>query len=367
MKSKVYVVGGAVRDLLLGLDPKDVDYVVVGATPEHMLTLGYQQVGADFPVFLHPTSGEEYALARIERKTGDGYLGFSVETENVSLEADLGRRDLTINAMAQSIRGKDSAIIDPFGGQEDLKNGILRHVSESFSEDPLRVIRLARFACRYPSFTIAPETQELCTKMVANKQLDHLPTERFWAELEKVFTERNPQRFFDVIFALGAIEHVQFFNELYYSPKHWEVVEQNARVCSALLEIEKDRRLRVHTALMAMNAATLRTADTRTQTLFHNMALLRNSIRRTDYIFNVLKQAKAWAEGNDLDDLVLAAKVAASTGEITPVSAAELNTLAELTGTVTAARFLDKIKPGPELGIAIADARKQIISNFLWV
>ena len=175
---KTYLVGGAVRDTLLGKTVKDRDWVIVGATPEQLLQLGYTAVGKDFPVFLHPQSHEEYALARTERKIGSGYHGFSCDTgTHISLEQDLARRDLTINALAQDENGQ---IIDPYGGQADLTAKILRHVSPAFAEDPLRVLRVARFAARYADdgFSIAPETLDLMQQIVQQGELAHLSADR---------------------------------------------------------------------------------------------------------------------------------------------------------------------------------------------
>ncbi|SEK19767.1 tRNA nucleotidyltransferase (CCA-adding enzyme) [Kosakonia sacchari] len=203
---KSYLVGGAVRDSLLGLPVKDRDWVVVGATPEEMLNAGYQQVGRDFPVFLHPQSREEYALARTERKSGSGYTGFIVHAApDVSLEQDLLRRDLTVNALAQDENGH---IIDPFNGQHDLRNRILRHVSPAFSEDPLRVLRVARFAARYAhlSFRIADETMSLMRAMTDAGELAHLTTERVWKETENALHARNPQVYFQVLRDCGALK-----------------------------------------------------------------------------------------------------------------------------------------------------------------
>lgn len=191
---KIYLVGGAVRDTLLGKEPSDRDYVVVGSSPEEMLSLGYTQVGKDFPVFLHPETKEEYALARIERKVGVGYTGFDTDWKGVSLEQDLERRDLTINAMAKDL--ETGEIIDPFGGQKDLENGILRHVSPAFSEDPLRVFRVARFHAKY-GFTIASETYSLMLKLY--NELKTLPKERIWMEMEKALVTPNPSYFFYIL------------------------------------------------------------------------------------------------------------------------------------------------------------------------
>jgi tRNA nucleotidyltransferase (CCA-adding enzyme) len=203
---KIYLVGGAVRDGLLRLPVKDKDWVVVGATPQEMLDAGYQQVGKDFPVFLHPKSREEYALARTERKSGQGYTGFTCyAAPDVTLEQDLLRRDLTINAIAQDERGE---FIDPYNGRADIEKRLLRHVSPAFNEDPLRVLRVARFAARYAhlNFQIAPETQALMSAMAANGELEHLTPERVWKETENALTSRNPQVYFDVLRKCGALK-----------------------------------------------------------------------------------------------------------------------------------------------------------------
>lgn len=203
---KSYLVGGAVRDALLGLPVKDRDWVVVGATPAEMLDAGYQQVGRDFPVFLHPQSHEEYALARTERKSGFGYTGFTCyAAPDVSLEQDLLRRDLTVNALARDDNGE---IIDPYGGRHDLRHRLLRHVSPAFAEDPLRVLRVARFAARYAhlSFRIADETMTLMREMTTAGELAHLTAERVWKETENALKTRNPQVFFQVLRDCGALK-----------------------------------------------------------------------------------------------------------------------------------------------------------------
>ncbi|MFP1743189.1 multifunctional CCA addition/repair protein [Lonsdalea quercina] len=202
---KIYLVGGAVRDGLLHQPVTERDWVVVGATPETLLTLGYQQVGKDFPVFLHPTSREEYALARTERKSGQGYTGFICNASpDVTLEEDLLRRDLTINAIAQD---EDGSLIDPYGGQRDIESKQLRHVSDAFSEDPLRVLRVARFAARYAhlGFKIAPETLALMRQMVDSGELDSLTPERVWKETEKALGSNSPQVYFERLRDCGAL------------------------------------------------------------------------------------------------------------------------------------------------------------------
>lgn len=205
---KHFLVGGAVRDGLLGLEQKDRDFVVVGADPQDMIALGYQRVGKDFPVFLHPQTKEEHALARVERKVGAGYRGFEVLADkNVTLEDDLRRRDLTINAIAQDA---DGTIVDPYGGQADLAAGVLRHVSEAFSEDPVRVLRVARFMARYAhkGFTVAPETMDLMRQMVENGEVDHLVAERVWAETSKALVEKTPSAFLATLRECGALARI---------------------------------------------------------------------------------------------------------------------------------------------------------------
>jgi tRNA nucleotidyltransferase (CCA-adding enzyme) len=197
---EIFTVGGAIRDELLGLPVQDRDYVVVGASPEEMLARGFKPVGKDFPVFLHPQSHAEYALARTERKTGHGYQGFAFTAPEVSLSEDLARRDLTINAIARA----PMALIDPHP-VSTIWRRVLRHVGPAFVEDPVRVLRLARFAARFPEFTVAPETVALAQEMVANGELDHLVAERVWQELAKGLMEDRPSRMFEVLRECGAL------------------------------------------------------------------------------------------------------------------------------------------------------------------
>lgn len=200
---KIYLVGGAVRDQLMGRPVKEKDWVVIGATPDEMLAKGFRPVGKDFPVFLHPQTNEEYALARTERKSGKGYKGFvCYAAPDVSLEDDLKRRDLTINAMAQTMEGQ---IIDPYGGRADLKNKIMRHVSPAFVEDPLRVLRVARFAARYSDFAVHPETMQLMHDMAQSGELSELVPERVWVEMVKALSEAFAWRFFEVLQDCGAL------------------------------------------------------------------------------------------------------------------------------------------------------------------
>lgn len=256
---KTFLVGGAVRDALLNLPVKDKDWVVVGATPEAMLEQGYQQVGRDFPVFLHPKSREEYALARTERKNGTGYTGFVTwSAPDVTLEQDLQRRDLTINAIARDEEGR---LFDPYHGQRDIAERLLRHVSMAFNEDPLRVLRVARFAARFAhlNFRIADETQALMRAMVESGELADLTAERVWKETEKALTTRNPQVYFQVLRDCGALKVL--FPEIdnlfgIPAPAKWHP------------EIDTG----VHTLMtLAMAAALSHSLDVRFATLFHDI------------------------------------------------------------------------------------------------
>lgn len=240
---KVYLVGGAVRDTLLNRPITEHDYVVVGATPQQMLDLGFSQVGADFPVFLHPTTHDEYALARTERKTGKGYHGFQVHADpNVSLEDDLIRRDLTINAMAIEVTSLfDNAfvtgdIIDPYGGRDDINNRQLRHVSTAFCEDPVRVLRLARFASRYAplGFDIADETVQLVRKMRDDGELDYLVAERVWTETHKALTQSHADIYFEKLCQMGVLGVIMpTFSIMLDESKFagiWEIVAKSLRI-----------------------------------------------------------------------------------------------------------------------------------------
>jgi tRNA nucleotidyltransferase (CCA-adding enzyme) len=221
-----YVVGGAVRDALLGLPVNDRDWVVVGSTPERMAELGFRPVGRDFPVFLHPVTQEEYALARTERKTGRGYRGFVVQcSPDVTLEDDLRRRDLTINAMARAPGG---TLVDPWGGERDLRDRVLRHVSDAFAEDPVRILRLARFAARFADFSIAPETAARVRTMVAAGEVDALVPERVWQELARGLGERAPSRMFEVLHAHGALARLLPELDAHWGPRLARAVDAAA-------------------------------------------------------------------------------------------------------------------------------------------
>ena len=230
---EVYLVGGAVRDELLGLPVTEHDWVVVGSTPEEMRSLGYKPVGKDFPVFLHPDSKDEYALARTERKNGRGYYGFEIHADpNVTLEDDLLRRDLTINAMAKNLQGD---IIDPYGGQTDLKNKILRHVSDAFAEDPLRVLRVARFAAKFKhlGFQLCKDTHLLMRQIVTSRELREIALERIWQETSKAMQTDSPGEFFQVLKSTHALSQVypDFFHPYTEEASHTNGLAALKTIC----------------------------------------------------------------------------------------------------------------------------------------
>jgi tRNA nucleotidyltransferase (CCA-adding enzyme) len=230
---RIFTVGGAVRDELLGLPVRDRDFVVVGATPETMLSSGYRPVGKDFPVFLHPVTHEEYALARTERKTGRGYRGFAFHASpEVTLEEDLARRDLTINAIAKA---PDGTLIDPFGGAADLAARVLRHVGPAFVEDAVRILRVARFAARFGDFSIAPETLALMRRMVDNGEVDHLVAERVWRELARGLMEAAPSRMIRALHDCGALGRLlPALERLFGAPDDPTGIDAGARLLIAL-------------------------------------------------------------------------------------------------------------------------------------
>jgi len=238
---KFYKVGGAVRDALMGLPPSDCDWVVVGAAPEQLLKLGYQPVGKDFPVFLHPDTREEVALARTERKTARGYHGFAFHAApEVTLEQDLARRDLTLNAIAQA---EDGSLIDPYGGQQDLQNKLLRHVSPAFAEDPVRILRLARFAARWPSFKVADETLALCRHMVQAGEVDALVAERVWQEFARGLMEVAPGRMLELLREVGALARLAPELDALWGvpqpPEHHPEIDTGAHILLVLEEAVK--------------------------------------------------------------------------------------------------------------------------------
>jgi tRNA nucleotidyltransferase (CCA-adding enzyme) len=300
-----YVVGGAVRDELLGLPVHDRDHVVVGATPEDMTRQGFRPVGKDFPVFLHPVTKEEYALARTERKSGRGYKGFQVHASpEVTLEEDLKRRDLTINAMA---RAGDGSLIDPFGGSKDLKAGILRHVSEAFAEDPVRILRVARFAARF-GFKVAQETMALMREMVRSGETDHLVPERVWQEFSKGLGEKHPEAMFAVLKECGLYE--KLLPELTELPSKlagsvpmrfallmWPLTRQQISSLSERLRVPNDAR----DLAMATSASRnfLESAHTATAARLLELLTVGDAFRRPERFAELLQVARLAAPGID--------------------------------------------------------------------
>jgi tRNA nucleotidyltransferase (CCA-adding enzyme) len=313
---KIYVVGGAVRDELLGLPVKDRDHVVVGATPEEMVKLGYRPVGKDFPVFLHPQTHEEYALARTERKSGRGYKGFTVHAApDVTLEDDLRRRDLTINAIAKA---EDGSLIDPFGGRRDLEKKALRHVSDAFAEDPVRILRVARFAARF-GFSIAAETMQLMKDMVASGETDYLVPERVWQEFSKGLMEERPERMFEVLEACGLRERL--LPELETQPELMSgpLTVRFALLCWALAEDEVEtlcRRLRVPNDVrdLALLVSRNRDALENARRPEELLELLKktDALRRPERFAHLLETARLAAHGADLARLERARAAAAA-------------------------------------------------------
>jgi len=322
---KAYVVGGAVRDELLGLPVHDRDYVVVGSTPEEMTAAGYRPVGRDFPVFLHPQTHEEYALARTERKSGKGYKGFTVyAAPDVTLEQDLARRDLTINAIAKDADGK---LIDPYGGERDLRAGLLRHVSEAFQEDPVRIMRVARFAARF-GFRIADETLALMKAMVNSGEADHLVPERVWQEFAKGLAEPHPERMFEALESCGL--RAKLLPELTRLPKNyvgplpvrfavlcWMLSEDEVKVlCERLRVPNEERDLALLASRLRGSLSASMSATTSGELL--NILKRADAFRRPERFEALLDAARLAQPGFDPEKLrrAAAAATAVDAGEI---------------------------------------------------
>lgn len=371
---KIYLVGGAVRDEILGALIKDRDWVVVDSSPEEMIEAGFKQVGADFPVFLHPETGEEYALARVERKTGDGYHGFTVDTKGVTIEDDLSRRDLTINSMAREWTPEGlGPIIDPFKGQSDLQYKELRHTSDAFIEDPLRVVRLARFAARYSEFCIAPETERLAIKMIKEGHLDHIPYERYWAEMQKVMVDQygDPGRFFQLLFSWGVRENVQFFHDVFGGPPKYEshsnCIYRTANITKT--HVKEDLRLSVLVAIVGrQDFLPIMGSSTEMVKLHANLWAARkagdisNPTQRAEATFELMKIAKPWGEGPHYDNLVTATRVI-EMNAVPALCSHRLEVLRLAINQVKAEQFPHL--QGKELGQAIEAARRKAVETTL--
>ncbi|MFC1772632.1 multifunctional CCA tRNA nucleotidyl transferase/2'3'-cyclic phosphodiesterase/2'nucleotidase/phosphatase [Pseudomonadota bacterium] len=378
----IYLVGGAVRDKLLGLPAHERDWVVVGATPEEMLDLGYTPVGKDFPVFLHPETKEEYALARTERKTAPGYKGFAFNTDReVTLVEDLKRRDLTINAMAEGPTGE---LIDPYGGQSDLDKGRLRHVSPAFSEDPVRVLRVARLAARFGKwgFSVAHGTNTLMREMVANGEVDHLVPERVWAELAKAMATDTPEKFFTVLHGCHALGVL--FPEIEHDydkpmeahtraglPKHLQMLKQCA-------EHSSDSRIRFAALLLStgeqlstnerLDQATSICERYRVPNDYAQLATI--AIRSAETIssksaaeiLSVMEAAGAFRGPTRWQQLL---HLFQATGHIDTSNADLLENARQRAANISAASVEDKTLQGPELGEAIRTKRREAIEQTL--
>lgn len=360
---KVYLVGGAVRDALLNRPVTERDWVVVGATPDAMLEQGYTQVGKDFPVFLHPKTKEEYALARTERKAGLGYTGFTCyAAPDVTLQEDLIRRDLTINAIAQA---KDGTLTDPFHGVQDIEQRTLRHISPAFVEDPLRVFRVARFAARYAylGFTIAPDTLSLMEEMASSGELRHLSAERVWKETEKSLIEERPGIFFQTLAKVNAL--ADWFVEL----------QPHVETLTSLMEHSRTPQVRAE-ELWALIGIVLNDADVHTLcnrlkcpnkyldlaklcARFHNELHYTSA---TTSLLTVLNRCDAWRKPERFRQLLTVIGIAVNNKEQQQFNHSLLNAV-EAAGNVDARVFVEQGLRGPAIGKAMDSARDAIIKQ----
>lgn len=356
------LVGGAVRDRLLGLPVRERDWVVLGATPEQMLELGYRQVGREFPVFLHPDSGEEYALARTERKSGPGHRGFEVHSDpSVTLEEDLSRRDLTINAMAETVSGE---LVDPFGGRADLEARLLRHVSPAFVEDPLRVLRVARFAARFAhlGFHVAPQTLELMRQIVTSGELENLSAERIWGETELALATTSPGVYLETLDACGAA--ARMMPEL-------ENAHASARRLTAAAASSADSRVRfaVLTSDLPESAATAMCERLNAPNRFRELAVLFAALERDllgpdrlppEARLGLLERADAFRRPERFELLLEA------TGALHADAGAAVTRWRrdlELCGNVDAAAIAASGIPGHEIGARLRELRLEKLAS----
>jgi len=377
---EIYLVGGAVRDRLLGLPVREKDWVVVGASPHDMLDQGFKQVGKDFPVFLHPETKDEYALARTERKTGHGYKGFAFHTStDVTLEQDLRRRDLTINAMAEA---PDGTLVDPYHGQQDLNAGVLRHVSSAFAEDPVRILRIARFAAQFGKwgFKVAHSTNKLMRKMVDNGEINHLVPERVWAELAKALATDSPQQFFTVLRGCHAL--AVLFPEIDREYPHEGQTHNDKPGIAALdalqasVSHDEDPRLRFSVLIQALGHDLTQQQRTRqAETLcksFHapndytQLALSAIKLEqkagsdKPEDILELLESSGAFRQ-SERWRLLLSVYLAA--GLIDQRRADKLIQVSADAAGVNAAQLEDQNLRGPALGAAIRTKRLELIRN----
>lgn len=364
MTFKKFLVGGAVRDKLMGIPCSDHDYVVVGATPADLEALGFKNVGESFPVFMDE-NGDQYALARKERKTGVGYQGFEVEFDpTVTLAEDLSRRDLTINAMALNL--ETGEVEDPFGGRADLEAKVLRHVSDAFAEDPQRVVRLARFAARFPDFTIADETVELARRLVDSGELDTLSDERFWAEMTKVFEQaKDPMDFFIGLWNFGALTKVKFFKDLFGEVNCMKIsgdfpgfMRQIVKVRERGMDIDQAVTYFVAMASHPSRTQTSHAIPTRTKRLTDSMWAVRSmsSSVQPQEVLGFLNGLRAWDVNSvSISDLLNTMALAEQAGESLPVSFMTMGATVQEGRRVTAQSYMHLT--GAEIGKAMAKER----------
>lgn len=366
---RIYLVGGAVRDELLGRIIKERDYVVVGATPEQLLKQGYQQVGKDFPVFLHPKSKEEYALARTERKQGQGYTGFVCEfSADVTLEDDLRRRDLTVNAIAKA---DDGSLVDPYGGKQDLDNRILRHVSEAFSEDPLRILRVARFAARYHylGFTIADETQLLLTQMVNRGELNTLTAERIWLECEKSLDDGAFAEFLNVLAQLGALNAISpalannWNNELYQQLKNRYAYAQSQEITDKSLLFAQATSSLTADDIKATSETIRLPNDVRDLSLQLNahQATLTSKRISAEQLLTCCNQLDLWRRPERFTGLLLALEVA-NCGVFN--NKKKLIKATDAAKTINPQQFIAQGIKGAQIKTALENARLEIFKDY---
>jgi tRNA nucleotidyltransferase/poly(A) polymerase len=367
---KIFLVGGFIRDTLLGLEPHDRDYVVVGSSEAEMTSLGFTRVGDEllgFPVFLHPETKEEYALARKERKVGVGYGGFEVDISDVTLEEDLFRRDLTLNSMAMDDQGN---IFDPCGGKSDLENKVLRHTSVAFIEDPLRVVRLARFAARYfnQGFTVHPDTVELCKSIVKSGELDALPATRFWLEIIKNYDSANPEIFFRFLHSIDALNNTKFFKNLLGGCITWNSITTTLDIVKAIhtsiyswLSYDLTLSLLAHSGFKPDGC---KTAGVKLFNAVQGWKKLSQKCAPKD-LCNLLTKIGAWNDGGSTSgDLIIAVEVLENSKlNFKGVSSSNIEKAINAGRQVTSEGYLHL--KGPEIGKAMMDARVQRIAEVL--
>jgi tRNA nucleotidyltransferase (CCA-adding enzyme) len=360
---RLYEVGGAVRDALLGLPATDRDWVAVGASPETLAALGYRPVGRDFPVFLHPQTHEEVALARTERKTAPGYHGFVFHADaNVTLEEDLARRDLTINAMARDEAG---GLIDPFGGEKDLRAGVLRHVSPAFAEDPVRLLRVARFAARFASFSVAPETMALLRQMVAAGEVDALVPERVWQELSRGLMEHTPSRLCQVLHDSGAWPRL--LPELQHAelPQRMQVLDASAAAKAPLtVRFAVLARPAADPAALAQRLRAPKDCEALAVLLTRELSALTGTQPTTaNQTVALLERCDAWRRPQRFEELLLAAQLECPGQIDTAHWQQALHAAAGIDTAQAAAAAAQAGARGPAIGAAVLAARVKAVAQ----